>query len=283
MKRAVALGFLLAALASTLAPARAEAPSHGRTVWFSTVRLGDGDVVRGNLDIVFGNVSCGAGAVVDGDVREFFGRFDQLDDCVVTGRVVNAFDGDAIPWAGPLSHEDFLTQYGGFSKLLAWNLLVVFAFLLFPVRVRVALDRIEKHPALSGVAGVAAAVAVFPVAILLLFSVIGIPLIPIEFAALFACFWIGSASIALLLGRRLYELLVPRATPSPLAALVLGLLLITAAESFPLVGWAVAALVVLVGLGAACLGFVRESSFRAFTHGSPTAPERSTPPMNRPA
>ena len=123
-----------------------------------------------------------------------------------------------------------------------------------------------------------------PVAILLLISVIGLPLIPLEFAALFAGLWIGNAAVALLIGRRLYELLLPKATPSPLGALAVGLVVITAAETLPVLGWAVSALVMLVGLGSALLAFVKETSFRSFTGSTlPPGPPPGTSPMNRPA
>jgi hypothetical protein len=93
----------------------------------------------------------------------------------------------------------------------------------------------------------------------------------------------------MLIGRRLYELLRPHATPSPLGALALGLVVITAAETLPVVGWAVWALVILVGLGSALLAFVRETSFRSFA-GNPapagvppgTTNSNVTPPMKRP-
>jgi hypothetical protein len=126
-----------------------------------------------------------------------------------------------------------------------------------------------------------------------LLSIIGLPLIPLEIAALFVGLWIGNAAVALLIGRRLYELLHPRATPSPLGALAIGLVVTTAAEMLPVVGWAVSALVVLVGLGAALLAFVRETSFRSFVGAvgpappmagpSGAPPPASGPPMNRPA
>ena len=46
----------------------------------------------------------------------------------------------------------------------------------------------------------------------------------------------GTAALALLIGRRFYELLSPNATPTPLVALVLGLTLLTAAQLVPVVG-----------------------------------------------
>jgi peptidoglycan/LPS O-acetylase OafA/YrhL len=140
--------------------------------------------------------------------------------------------------------------------------------LLFPLRVRVALERVEKHPGLSALTGTVAMVAILPIAIMLLLSIIGIPLIVIEFAALLAGIWIGHAAVALLVGRRLYELVKPHATPSPLGALILGLLVVSAAQTLPVVGWAVTALVWIVGLGATVLAFMRESAFRT-TSGTP--------------
>ncbi len=284
IRRSVLLAIAFVTLfAATLSFARADSGDRGRTVWFSNVALGDGDHVRGDLDIVFGNATCSDGAEIDGDVRTFFGSFTKLDGCQVDGRYVHAFDpsfaDSAIPWFGPLSNDDFFAQNRSFLKLLAWDVVVLFAFLLFPVRVRVALDRVEKHPGLSGAVGAVAAVAALPVMLLLAFSVIGIPIIPLEFAVLFAGLWIGNAAVALVIGRRLYELLRPHTTATPLGALGLGLIVVTAAETLPVVGWAVIALVCLVGLGAAILAFVRETSFRSYAAGNgPNAP-----PMKRSA
>ena len=274
---------LIALFAASLSFASAKTYHHGKTVWFSDVTLSDGDEVKGDLDVMFGDVTCEDGAAIDGNVRTYFGHFEQEDGCSVGGRVVSAFDVDptegATPWLVPGGASDFEAQSHKLAKKIAWDVVVVLAFLLFPLRVRVALDRVEKHPGLSAAAGAVALVAAVPMAILLIVSIIGIPLVPLELAAFLAALWIGFASVALLIGRRLYELLRPHATPSPLGALILGLVVVTAAQMLPVIGWAVTALVFLVGLGAALLGFVRESSFRSFTGG----PAANVPQVNRPA
>lgn len=278
------VAFMVAAFIATFAAsasfASARTYDHGKTVWFSDLAIGDGDEVRGNLNVVFGNVTCSDGAEIAGDVRTFFGSFSQLDGCQVDGRVVDA-NGDAfVPWLGPLGNEDLFAQNRSFLKKLAWDVLVLFAFLLFPMRVRVALDRVEKQPGLSGVVGALAAIAILPVAVFLAVSILGIPLIPLEVALVFAGVCIGNAAVALLIGRRLYELLRPHTTPTPLAALGLGLVIVTAAETLPTVGWAVIALVFLVGLGSAILAFIRETPFGPF--GGPRgAPTIGRSPMNR--
>jgi hypothetical protein len=293
----ILIAAFVAVFAASLSLASAKSHAGDVTVWFANKTIGDGDEVHGDLDIVFGTARCESGGIIDGNVRNYGGTFEQLDGCQVNGRVVDAFGSGAvdnyIPALAPFTSDDFIEQNNRVLKKLAWDVVVIFAFLLFPLRVRVALDRVELHPGLSFATGIVAVVAAIPVAILLLLSIVGLPIIPLEIAALFAGLWIGNAAVALLIGRRLYELLRPHATPSPLGALALGLIVITAAEMLPVVGWAVSALVVFVGLGAALLAFVRETSFRAFTGSiSPQPVAASTgnapppppgPPMNRPA
>ncbi len=268
MRRVLVLGAVLALLLGfSISAASGRTFERSKTVWFSNLEIGDGDEVRGNLDVVFGNVVCGDGAEIDGDVRTFFGHFEELDGCQVDGRVVDAGDIEALPWLGPVASPDFFGADRGLLKKLAWDVVIAFAFLLFPVRVRIAMDRIERHPGLSGISGVVLVVAALPIAVLLAATIVGIPLIPIEAAVFCAGLWIGSAALGLVFGRRLYELLRPAATPSPLAALILGLVVITAAETLPMIGWVVVVVASLVGLGAAILAFVPEPTFRSFTSG----------------
>ena len=70
--------------------------------------------------------------------------------------------------------------------------IVLLVFLLFPVRMRLALDRVERHPGLAAFVGIAAVIAVVPIAILLAITIIGIPLIVLEFAAVFVGIWLGT-------------------------------------------------------------------------------------------
>jgi len=231
--------------------------NHGATYLFRNVTIGPGEVVNGDLNVIFG--SAVVQGVVNGDLNVIGGSCDYSSG-IVNGEVncVQTASMTALaPWAGSyLDGMPFVEQTNHLSLTLAANLLVLFMFLLFPMRVRVALARVEAHPGLSGVAGVLGFVAVFPLAILLILSIVGIPLVLLEFAAVFAGVWIGQGAIALLVGRRLSELIRPNTTPSPLAALILGLVVVSAAEILPVVGWAVIALMILVGLGATILSFI---------------------------
>lgn len=271
----LSIATLLVALGATSASARTY--DHGRTVLFSNAEIGDGDEVRGDLDVVFANVTCDSGAAIDGNVNVYFGNFEADDGCNVGGNVNYFSNGPAVgmlvPWLAPNGVPgEVAAENHRLVEQLAWDVVILFAFLLFPLRVRIALDRVERHPVLSAAAGTMALIAVVPIMILLAISIIGIPLIVLEIAALFAGVWIGQAAVSMLIGRRLYELARPHTTPSPLGALILGLVVVSAAEILPVVGWAVLALVWLVGLGAAVLAFVREASF-----GSPPPPHGPAP------
>ncbi len=243
------------------APADARGRDGGESKIFADVYVPAGRTIDGDVNVVFGDARIAG--VVTGDCNAVFGQCTLVDGGQVRGQI-NAVTNDGVrafvPWAvyrdpfGGRPDQD----YRLFTKLLGSGI-VILIFLLFPLRMRVALDRVERHPALSAATGAVASVAIVPIGLLLLVSVIGIPLIPLEVAAIIAGVWIGTGAIALVVGRRLCELVMPTATPSPLVALVVGLVVVSAAEIVPLVGWAVTALVWLVGLGAAVLSFIRST------------------------
>ena len=155
--------------------------------------------------------------------------------------------------------------------------IVLLVFLLFPVRMRLALDRVERHPGLAAFVGTAAVVAVLPVAILLAITIVGIPLIVLEFAAVFVGHLARHRRDRAARRPAADRTRLPSTTPSPLWALILGLVVISAAETVPYVGWAVTALVWLVGLGASILAFLGTSPIEAMRRariGGPPMPTR---------
>jgi hypothetical protein len=89
---------------------------------------------------------------------------------------------------------------------------------------------------------------------------------------------IGQSALGLLVGKRLFELVSPQTTPSPLGALILGLVVLCAAEILPVAGYFVVALVCTIGLGSAILAFIREATFSG-THIASPNPPPSGPPM----
>jgi hypothetical protein len=284
----VAFALLFAIVALFETPASAREYSHGRTVLFHDVTIGPGDVVNGDLNVIFGSATIAG--TVHGDLNVVGGTYQIMPGAEVDGEVHNAA-GDTLaamaPWAATTNGwgwHPFARQRHAMWVHLTSSIVVLFVFLLFPLRVRLALERVETHPGLSAAVGVIASVAIIPIAILLFLSIIGIPLVFLEIAGVFVAICIGTGAISLLVGRRLYELISPNTTPAPLAALILGLIVVSAAEIVPLVGWAVTALIWMVGLGATILAFGREAYMRTLYARPPFGgPPIGGPPMNRPA
>lgn len=269
MKNRIALVFSLFGIAmlATLAPASARTIDHSITSVGSSVTIPADEEVKGDVTVVGGNADI-AGRV-DGDVTVIGGTLTKEPGAEITGDENRLGDNVAayVPFIPSAVNARIAHENRELMLWLTYSVIVLVAFLIFPVRVRAALDRVEHHPGLSAAVGVLALVAVFPIAILLFVSFIGWPLIPVEFLAVFAAILIGHAALSMLIGRRLYELILPRTTPSPLGALILGLLVISAAGIVPVLGPLVMGLVWLVGLGAAILAFVRETAFM----GAPAA------------
>ena len=263
--------FALLGFAAT-SPADARGRDAGETTAFNDIYVAPGETIAGDVNVIFGDAKIAG--LVTGDCNTIFGQCTLIDGGIVRGKI-NSFNNDGVrallPWTvsrdggfGVLADQDHHLA----SKLWS-SAIVLLIFLLFPLRMRVALARVEGHPALSAATGAVAAVAIIPIGVLLFVSIIGIPLIALEIAAVIAGVWIGTGAIALLVGRRLCELVMPATTPSPLIALILGLVVVSAAEIVPVLGWAVSALVWLVGLGSAVLSFVRSTSLDAGGYRTP--------------
>lgn len=272
----------LAAIAFAATPplaASAHIYDHGKTVFFHNVTIGPDETVDGDLNVIFGDAH--VAGHVRGDVNTLFGRCVIEDGAEIDGEA-NCVTADAAralaPWfMNSETFSAFANQDKHLLMKLGGSAIVLLVFLLFPVRMRLALDRVERHPGLAAFVGIVAVIAILPIAILLAITIVGIPLIALELAAIFVGIWLGTGAIALLVGRRLTELVLPHTTPSPLWALVLGLVVVSAAETVPYVGWAVTALVWLVGLGASILAFLGGAPLAAMRRvgiGGPPMPTR---------
>jgi hypothetical protein len=284
MKNRIPLIFSLLAVAmiATFGLASAKTIDQSGTYIGQSVTVPSDEEVRGDVTVIGGDADIDGR--IDGDLTVVGGALHRGPDSVITGEVTSVGPSltSYVPFIPSASSSVMARENHKLMMWLTYSVIVLLAFLLFPVRVRAALDRVEHHPGLSAAVGVLALVAVFPIMILLLISVIGIPLVPVEILAVFAAILIGHAALSMLIGRRLYELILPRTTPSPIAALILGLIVVSAAGIVPVLGPLVMCLVWLVGLGAAILAFVREAHFMGpAAPGAPGGPRPTIggPPM----
>ncbi|MBV8491438.1 MAG: hypothetical protein JO199_13005, partial [Candidatus Eremiobacteraeota bacterium] len=208
------------------------------------------------------------------------GNLYERPGATITGQV-NTLGGDVVstmvPWTPPAEQETPAADSRPFMPIAADALAILF-FLIFPMRARVALDRLEHHPGLCAAFGLLGWVAVLPLAVLLFCTIVLIPLIAVEAVLVIAAVLLGKATLALLVGRRLCEVVSPRSTPAPFVALLVGLVALTAAELIPVVGGIVTMFVALVGLGSTILAFVKESTIAPGV-SAPPPPPLSGPPM----
>ena len=241
--------------------------------------IGSDETVDGDLTVVFGDAR--VAGHVQGDVNTIFGKCIIEDGAQIDGHANCITDDGAralAPWfVNSAAFDAFRNQDKHLLVRFGASAIVLLVFLLFPVRMRIAHDRLERHPGLAALVGAIAVLAIVPVAIILAITIVGIPLIVLELAAVFVAIWLGTGAVALLVGRRLTELIMPSHTPSPLWALILGLVIVSAAETVPYIGWAVTALVWLVGLGASILAFLGSAPIAAIRRvgiGGPPMPTR---------
>jgi hypothetical protein len=268
------------AFATLAAPALADVPAiyHGGT-YYGSVVVEPGQTVKGDLTVFFGDATIAG--IVDGDVNVIGGNLYERPGATITGQV-NTVGGDVanavVPWSAPAESTPIVADYRVLWRI-ASGLIVVLFFLIFPLRTRIALDRLERHPGLCAAVGLLGWVAVLPLAVLLLCTIVLIPFIFLEAVAVIAAIFLGKAALALLVGRRLCELIKPATTPAPLVALIAGLVLITAAELVPVIGVLVTIFVFLIGMGAAILAFTGESLVGP--NAAATVP-RPRPPLSGP-
>jgi hypothetical protein len=247
---------------------------HGGT-YVGSVIVEPGQIVQGDLTVIAGDATIEGS--VNGDVNVVGGTAFVRPGATITGQV-NMVGGDVasavVPWAGSAPHD----TSGDYRLMwrIVWDLVSVLFFLIFPMRARMAIDRLENHPGLCAAIGLVGWVAVVPLAILLLCTILLIPFIAVEAVAVIAGLFLGKAALALLVGRRLWDVLSPKTTPSPFAALIVGLALITAAELVPVIGTVVMVFVALIGLGASILAFTGD------TLVGPPGAHKSRPPLSGP-
>jgi hypothetical protein len=280
--------FLTCALAAAFALTTGTALASVRSVDHGGTYMGDvivepGQTVDGDITVVFGDATIAG--TVNGDVNVIGGTAEERPGSMITGQV-NMVGGDVtnnvVPWAPRHVMGDAFGADVSIFWRIAWDVVVLLVFLVFPIRTRIALERLERHPGLCAGVGLLGWVAVIPLAGLLLVSILLIPLIPVEFVAIVVAVFIGKAALSLLVGRRLMEMMNTSQTATPLAALVAGLVLLTAAELVPFLGFLVTLLIGLVGMGATILAFVNEASFAGPVLASTPRTPIGGPPMTAP-
>lgn len=199
--------------------------------------LRPGAVVKGDARSFGGEVRREEGAAVEGDASDFPR---QGAGQVQTGmRDSDEEDDHSEGRMGRLA--DFLLRFA-----LLFGLGCVFSLLL-PARMRELEVEIRTRPVLSGLLGLIASVALVPLTVVLVVTLVGIPVAIALWLAVGLAWAMGFAASASALGMRIPVLRKKKTQALALAGGAAGLLLLI---SVPILGWLVGFAVGCVGLGA---------------------------------
>lgn len=228
----------------------------GETVKDAVAVTGDIEVyghVTGDAVAVMGDINVHEGGRIDGDAVVVCGNLHTTSSDQIGGATTHVGGPQfRLPWQ---MWPKF--QFPGqvfpffFSILLSIlsGLLYILAVALFPRRMetiaRVSMDNMGY----SALYGVIAWLLILPVAIVLLLTCIGIPLILVEILLAMVGIFLGKAGIALAIGWKLGEA-VNKPIASPVVAVLIGALVLVLLHLIPCLGYLVALALTLIGFGA---------------------------------
>jgi len=269
------------------------------------VKLGTNAVVHGDTVAVLGNIKLGPGAKVYGDVVSVGGAVERAAGCEVHGQVVGL---PGFGWLGDwLEHCAFKLR--PLAPQMGWlwavNGLILLVYLLitvaFPRPVQACVDEITRRPVTTILMGLLTKILLPLVLLILLATGVGIFVVPFVLIAVMCAGMIGKVALLQYFGRQIGGQFNLTAMQKPLAAFLLGWILITILYFVPVLGFIVYFLAGMWALGAAVMalfsGRRREVPDKPAappaaygpspTYGSPAAvaavavaPMAGTPPIN---
>ena len=217
-----------------------------------SIELEPNSVVQGDAVSILGSTVIDSGAVVLGDTAAVLGEVEVQRGGQVMGEHVQIGLGKMLR---PSRHHSILSSLGpfGFFPTLALFAVVYLIGLLtlrlWPERVRQVGHAMFEQPLKSFLVGFLCWLLLLPLAILLLISVVGIPLVPLLPVMIFLAITLGVSSLALRLGEALPA--GPGQRFVPPAALGMGIVVLLLLAFVPWLGIPLLALLQFFALGAA--------------------------------
>ncbi len=233
-------------------PVRSTGIINGNTIAFGGGVSINGPVA-GDLVAFGGGVSLGENAIINGDVITFGGGVSQHTDAIIKGNVVRGTSDVFV--VGPEIFRDVSPQiFNGINwwfKIAGSILMVVIGWLiaiLMPRNIENIIDKIcNNGPKAFGV-GLLIKLLALPITIAFLITILGIPLIPIFWLALWFTQLMGLAAIGLVLGRKLFKQFGQNVSLG--IAVFVGLIIIALFRQIPFAGGIILFFVKSLGLGA---------------------------------
>jgi hypothetical protein len=128
-------------------------------------------------------------------------------------------------------------------------LLVVLVTALFPKRMETTAETILERPGWSILYGFLSLLLILPVALFLVITCIGVPLLVVELLILIIAWVAADTAMSLAIGRKLGDA-VNKPIASPVLAAVIGAVAVLLVELVPYVGVVISLILSTIGLGA---------------------------------
>jgi cation transport ATPase len=117
---------------------------------------------------------------------------------------------------------------------------------------------VKNEPVIMFLYGLLGVILIVPIALMLVISIIGIALIPIELLAFFLAALIGYIAVAIIIGKKILRAL-KNDDPNVVLSAVLGVLLLWLVGLIPFVGGIVKGIACITGLGAVIIAVARRN------------------------
>jgi len=218
------------------------------------VEAGFGDVwiyapVGGDVDVGHGDVHLEPGAAVGGDISHGSGNLYRHPEAAVGGAervgMASGFEGEESPF------EDLFSDVVGWSVgTLVLAAAAVLLAVIAPRPLRSVTRSLEVAPGRSLALGLSSVPAVFVLAVLLVVTVVGIPLLFLLGPAYLALLFFGLLAAAYFVGRKVVLATGRHRSGDTLAAAV-GAVLISVVSLVPFLGGFTLVVLSLLGAGAA--------------------------------
>ncbi|HDQ03997.1 MAG TPA: hypothetical protein ENN23_05420 [Deltaproteobacteria bacterium] len=206
-----------------------------------------GSVVVTSKAVVRGNVVAIGGVVATGSGAQIFGKVTEMNSANITASLGSIFRGEPDAWSAALNI--FSLYFHAIIFILA-----IFMSLLFPRTLTALTKSIQNNKIKSFFWGFLISLMIPPILILLVFSIIGIYLLPLAFISLAAAFMLGYIAAAALLGNTTLAAVFSSYKKSPVKETILGLIMLLALGWLPYIGWLIRIVALTMGLGGVMLG-----------------------------
>ena len=206
--------------------------------------------VRDSVVVIFGNIYLEPNAIVDGSVVSVGGSLTSKAGAQIGGEQVSLGLGDINIGNLPRFNMPFrfFSPIASLWKVLSIVFLGWVVFWLFPGPVLKISEAARAEPLKAVLFGLLGYLAVIPVSIMMLITLVGIPLIPFLWLALLVGRFVGQVALGLLAGRYLAHKLNREMTDA--WVVVMGLFVLGLVTIIPIAGGLASLFYSLLGFGA---------------------------------